>query len=189
MATDLEENILLHLLLSASPSLLVPPQNTCMWSSLFLHLLACCSLFLVLFAALCGEMLINPFLLDQTMACFQVTSSILWPPSHVEKLFRKGQLCASYLPGDPSSSIYPDYLCDSENWLSGNGNGCIKIFETYARFFMGKLLFHQPENKQKSSEVVYSTHPAVVGWLWLDARHPPKRLYHSPLQLVKGEKI
>lgn len=93
MAIDLEGNIPLHLLLSACPSLLILPQNICMWSSLFLHLLGCCSVFLVFsLAALCGGMLINPSLLAQTMACFLVTSSILWPVSHVEKLPRKGQL-------------------------------------------------------------------------------------------------
>lgn len=69
------------------------------------------------------------------------------------------------------------------------GMTALKGSETYASFFIAKLLFHQLENKQKSSEAVCSTHPAVVGWLWLDARHPPKHLYHSPLQLVKGEKI
>lgn len=128
MAMDLEGNNPTSLFAFCLSFPLLPPQNTFTWSSLFLHLLACCSVFLVLcLAALCGGMLINPSLLDQTMACFLMSSSILWPLSHVEKLPRKDQLLsASCLPGDHSSSSYPDYLCDSENWLSGNGNDCIK---------------------------------------------------------------
>lgn len=124
----LRETIPLHFLLSACPSLFYHHKIHAHGQACSLHILACCSVFLVLsLAVLCGGMLINPSLLDQTMPCFLMTSSILWPPSHVEKLPRKSQLWwASCLPGHHSSSICPDYLCDSENWWSGIGNDCIK---------------------------------------------------------------
>lgn len=149
MAIDLEGNILIHLLLPACSSLLIPPQNTCTWSSLFLHLLACYSVFLVFsLAILCGGMLINPSLLDQPLGCFLVTSSILWPLSHVQKLPREGQLLhAICLPGDRSSSVYPDYLCDSENWWRGNGNDCIKRIWDLCQIFYGEVAL-RPVRKQ-----------------------------------------
>ena len=104
-----ETSCLTFCFLPALP-LLIWPQNTCTWSSLLLHLLAYCSVFLP-WLPYNGdpewEMLINPSVLDQTMACFLMTSSILclvWPLSHVEKLPRKGQLlCAGCLAGDRSS--------------------------------------------------------------------------------------
>lgn len=165
-----------------------PLKTTTKYMHMVQHLLACCSVFLVLSsAAFCGGMLINPSLLGQTMACFLVTASILWPLSHVEKLPRKGQfLQASCLPGDSSSSIYPDYLCDSEKWLSGNGNDCIKRIWDLCQIFYWEVALPPARIETKEFRGCVLHPPSCSGLTLVQCQTPTKASLSLPSAAGQG---